>query len=126
ATTPDGGRPLCCGRTFLAVGKTDAASREAERTLAALTPHLARGLAVIGLEPSCVFSFRDEIPALLKSDTARAAADRVVLLEEFLAAESAAGKIDLKFAPGQRRALLHSPVHPKTNPPPDAVGTPHH
>lgn len=110
----DGGRPLCCGRTFLAVGKTDAARGEAERTLAALKPQLARGLPVIGLEPSCVFSFRDEIPALLKNDTAREAAGRVVLLEEFLAAQAAARRLDISFAPAKRRALLHGHCHQKS------------
>jgi Fe-S oxidoreductase len=112
AHADDGGRPLCCGRTFLAIGKTDEARREAERTLAALAPQL--GLPVIGLEPSCVFSFRDEIPALLKSETARQAAGRVVLLEEFLAGESAAGKLDINFAPASRRALLHGHCHQKS------------
>jgi FAD/FMN-containing dehydrogenase/Fe-S oxidoreductase len=110
----NGGRPLCCGRTFLAVGNTDAARGEAERTLAALKPQLARGLPIIGLEPSCVFSFRDEIPALLKSDTARKAAGRFVLLEEFLAAESATGKLDIDFAPVKKRALLHGHCHQKS------------
>jgi len=110
----NGGRPLCCGRTFLAVGQTDAARHEAERTLAALAPQLARGMPVIGLEPSCVFSFRDEIPALLKTDAAREAALRVVLFEEFLAAEAAAGRLAIKFAPAQRRALLHGHCHQKS------------
>jgi len=110
----NGGRPLCCGRTFLAVGNTDAARDEAERTLAALKPQLARGLPVIGLEPSCVFSFRDEIPALLKSDTAREAAGRVMLLEEFLAAEAAAGRLDINFAPAKKRVLLHGHCHQKS------------
>jgi FAD/FMN-containing dehydrogenase/Fe-S oxidoreductase len=114
ARANNGGRPLCCGRTFLAVGDTDAARAEAERALAALAPQLARGLPVIGLEPSCAFSFRDEIPALLKSDTARQAAGRVVLLEEFLAAESAAGKLDIDFAPAKRPALLHGHCHQKS------------
>ncbi len=71
ATPSDGGRPLCCGRTFLSVGKVDEARAEAERTLAALAPYAERGVPVIGFEPSCLFSFRDEIPALVKSDTAR-------------------------------------------------------
>jgi len=110
----NGGRPLCCGRTFLAVGNTDAARDEAERTLAALRPQLARGLPVIGLEPSCVFSFRDEIPALLKSDTAREAAGRVMLLEEFLAAEAAAGRLDINFASAKKRVLLHGHCHQKS------------
>jgi Fe-S oxidoreductase len=114
ARPPDGGRPLCCGRTFLAVGKTDAARREAERTLDALAPYLARGLPVIGLEPSCLFGFRDEIPALLKSDTAAEAAGRAVLLEEFLVSEAADGKLDIKFAPAKSRALLHGHCHQKS------------
>ncbi|MGA8696583.1 MAG: FAD-linked oxidase C-terminal domain-containing protein, partial [Xanthobacteraceae bacterium] len=114
AQPPNGDRPLCCGRTFLAVGKTDAARHEAERTLAALAPHLALGLPVIGLEPSCVFSFRDEIPALLKTDTARKAAGRVILLEEFLAAEAAAGRLDIKLTPAKKRALLHGHCHQKS------------
>ena len=110
----NGGRPLCCGRTFLAVGQTDAARREAERTLAALAPQLARGMPVIGLEPSCVFSFRDEIPALLKTDAAREAALRVVLFEEFLAVEAAAGRLAIKFSPAKGRALLHGHCHQKS------------
>jgi FAD/FMN-containing dehydrogenase/ferredoxin len=50
--TPKGERPLCCGRTFLSIGKTDEAKAEAERTLAALAPFVNKGATVIGLEPS--------------------------------------------------------------------------
>jgi Fe-S oxidoreductase len=110
----DGGRPLCCGRTFLAIGQTDEARREAQRTLAAFEPQLARGLPVIGLEPSCLFSFRDEIPALLKSELAKQAAGRAMLLEQFLAAEAVAGRLDIKFAPAKSRALLHGHCHQKS------------
>ena len=114
AASTDGARPLCCGRTFLAVGKTDEARRESERTLAALAPYLARGLPVIGLEPSCLFTFRDEMPALVKSDAAQQAASQAVLLEEFLASEAAAGKLDIKFSPAARRVLLHGHCHQKS------------
>ena len=61
-----------------------------------------------------MFSFRDEIPALLKSDTAKEAAGRVVLLEEFLAAEAAAGRLEINFAPVKQRALLHGHCHQKS------------
>ena len=47
-------RPLCCGRTFLSVGLVDEARREMQRTLDALTPYVARGMPVVGLEPSCL------------------------------------------------------------------------
>ena len=84
----DGGHPLCCGRTFLSIGKVDQARAEAERSLAALLPYVERGVSVIGLEPSCLFSFRDEIPALVKSDTAQRVAGSALLFEEFLSREA--------------------------------------
>jgi Fe-S oxidoreductase len=114
AAPPPGERPLCCGRTFLAVGKTAEARREMERTLAALAPFAARGVPILGLEPSCLFSFRDEVPALVKTDAARRVADAALLFEEFLAREAKAGKLDLKLAPIARRALLHGHCHQKS------------
>jgi FAD/FMN-containing dehydrogenase/Fe-S oxidoreductase len=112
AAPADGGRPLCCGRTFLSVGKTDEARQEAERTLAALEPF--GDAPIIGLEPSCLFSFRDEIPALVKTDAARQVATRAMLFEEFLAREAAAGRLKLPLAPIKKRALLHGHCHQKS------------
>jgi FAD/FMN-containing dehydrogenase/Fe-S oxidoreductase len=114
ATPADGGRPLCCGRTFLAIGKVDEARREAERALAALAPYVARGVPVIGLEPSCLFGFRDEIPAIITNDTARQVADHALMLEEFLAREADAGRLELPLAPIAARALLHGHCHQKS------------
>ena len=107
-------RPLCCGRTFLAVGLVDEARREAERCVAALSPLLARGMPVVGLEPSCILGFRDELPALLKSDDARALAANALLFEEFLAREAEAGRLDLPLKPVAKRALLHGHCHQKS------------
>src|SRR5205823_6289570 len=56
--------PLCCGRTFLTAGLVDQAKFEAERVLTALLPFVHRGVPVIGLEPSCIFTFRDELLSL--------------------------------------------------------------
>ncbi len=114
ATPIDGKRPLCCGRTFLSVGRVGEARVEAERTLAALAPFAERGVPVLGLEPSCLFSFRDEIPALVKSDAARRVAVNTLLFEEFLTREAAAGKLDLKLFSMKRRALLHGHCHQKS------------
>ncbi len=114
AAPADGGRPLCCGRTFLAIGKTDEAWREAERTLAALAPFIARGMPVVGLEPSCLLGFRDEIPALVKDDTARQLGKSALLFEEFLIGEASSGKLDLKLMPTKKRALLHGHCHQKS------------
>jgi Fe-S oxidoreductase len=110
----DGSRPLCCGRTFLAVGKVDEARLEAERTLKALAPFVERGVPVIGLEPSCLFTFRDEIPALLRNDAAERAAERTFLFEEFVADEHKAGRLALDLLPLNKRALLHGHCHQKS------------
>jgi Fe-S oxidoreductase len=111
----DGGRrPLCCGRTFLAVGLIEEARREAERSLAALAPLLARGVPLVGLEPSCILGFRDEVPALVRSDDARRLSENALLLEEFLAREADAGALELALEPVARRALLHGHCHQKS------------
>jgi FAD/FMN-containing dehydrogenase/Fe-S oxidoreductase len=114
ATPSDGSsRPLCCGRTFLAVGRVDEARREAERTIAALEPLAARGLPIVGLEPSCIFSFRDEIPMMMKDERAARIAEHAILFEEFLIREADAGRLDLPLAPLGARVLLHGHCHQK-------------
>jgi FAD/FMN-containing dehydrogenase/Fe-S oxidoreductase len=106
-------RPLCCGRTFLAVGKVGEARREAERSVAELLPYVVRGMSVVGLEPSCILGFRDEIPALLKSDAARLLADHALIFEEFLMREKKENRLDLTLAPIGERALVHGHCHQK-------------
>ena len=107
-------RPLCCGRTFLAAGKVDEAKREAERVLAAVAPYVARGVPVVGLEPSCLLGFRDEVPALIRTDGARRLAAHALLFEEFIAREAGAGRLRLPLAPVAPRALLHGHCHQKS------------
>jgi len=107
-------RPLCCGRTFLAIGRVDKAREEAERALAALIPYAERGILIVGLEPSCIFGFRDEIPALLKTDAARRLSSHVLLFEEFIARESKADRLRLPLKPSSNRVLLHGHCHQKS------------
>ena len=114
ARSAGGGRPLCCGRTFLAIGRADLAKEEAGRTLKALRPFIERGVPVLGLEPSCIFGFRDEIPALLKSDEARRLAANSFLFEEFIAREAKAGRLALELKAGPPKALLHGHCHQKS------------
>jgi FAD/FMN-containing dehydrogenase/Fe-S oxidoreductase len=112
--TDGGSRPLCCGRTFLAVGLIDEARREAERCVAALAPFLERAIPFVGLEPSCMLGFRDEIPSLVKREDARRLAASALLFEEFLAREAKAGALNLALAPVAKRALLHGHCHQKS------------
>jgi FAD/FMN-containing dehydrogenase/Fe-S oxidoreductase len=105
-------RPLCCGRTFLSAGLVDQARKEAERCIAAFDPFISRGVAVVGLEPSCILGFRDEIPALVKGEEVRWLASRAMLFEEFLSGELDTSALPL--APIGRRALLHGHCHQKS------------
>ncbi len=114
ARAADGGRPLCCGRTFLAAGLIDEARTEARRMIAALRPWIDRELPVIGLEPSCLFSLRDEFLAMLPGEETARLAGRAMLFEEFVAAEVDAGRFALEFGRGGAgRALLHGHCHQK-------------
>jgi len=108
------GRPLCCGRTYLAVGMIDEARAEARRTLAALLPQVRAGLPVVGLEPSCLLTLRDEFRALLPGEDAEALAGSALLFEEFVARETAAGRMDLPLAPAAARAHVHGHCHQKS------------
>ncbi|HKS87242.1 MAG TPA: FAD-binding oxidoreductase, partial [Pseudolabrys sp.] len=106
-------RPLCCGRTFLAVGLVEEARREMQRTLDALAPYVARGIPVVGLEPSCLFTFRDEMSALFKGEAANALAANTLLLEEFIMREHKQGHFNPVLAPMPKKALLHGHCHQK-------------
>jgi FAD/FMN-containing dehydrogenase/Fe-S oxidoreductase len=109
-----GRRPLCCGRTFLSVGLVEEARREAERMVAALAPYVARGIDVVGLEPSCLFGFRDEIPALLRSEPAARLAAHALTFEEFVARAVERNAFDPPLGPVAARALLHGHCHQKS------------
>ncbi|MGE0257717.1 MAG: (Fe-S)-binding protein, partial [Alphaproteobacteria bacterium] len=115
-TTPEPavGRPLCCGRTFLGAGLIDEARREARRMLDALAPAVAAGTPIVGLEPACLLTLRDEFPAILPGPETQALAARALLFEEFVAAERNEGRFDLKLAPMPgHNALLHGHCHQK-------------
>jgi FAD/FMN-containing dehydrogenase/Fe-S oxidoreductase len=114
ARAPDSERPLCCGRTFLACGLVDEARAEARRTIAALQPYIERDLPIIGLEPSCLYTLRDEFKSMLPGASTEALAARAVLFEEFLDAEHQSGRLNLKLqALPQKKALLHGHCHQK-------------
>jgi Fe-S oxidoreductase len=115
-TTPEPavGRPLCCGRTFLAAGLVDEAKAEARRTIAALKQAVASGTPIIGLEPSCLLTLRDEYPALLPGEDTKALAAHVQLFEEFIETERKAGRFQLALTPMPgKTALLHGHCHQK-------------
>src|SRR5262249_38354997 len=102
----------CCGRPLISKGMLGEAKSPAEWNVARLHPWVAGGAAIVGLEPSCLLTLRDEYVDLLRTDESRAVARSSFLLEEFLLRERARG-LDLGFRNGRRRALLHGHCHQK-------------
>jgi FAD/FMN-containing dehydrogenase/Fe-S oxidoreductase len=111
---PEGERPLCCGRTFLSAGLVDEARDELRRLVRAAAPFARRGIAVVGVEPSCLLTLRDEARAILPGADTDAVAGRTLLVEELLAADHAAGRLRLALGPVRwKRALVHGHCHQK-------------
>lgn len=111
-----GERPLCCGRTFLAAGLVDEAKAEAKRLLAAVMPFVSRGVPIVGLEPSCLLSMRDEFLGYGFGEEARQIASQAFLFEEFLVRERKAGRFDIAWQAlpaGVGEALVHGHCHQK-------------
>jgi FAD/FMN-containing dehydrogenase/Fe-S oxidoreductase len=102
----------CCGRPLISKGMLGEAKSHAEWNVARLHPWVARGASIVGLEPSCLLTLRDEYVDLLRTDESRQVAGASFLLEEFLLLERSRG-LDLRFAAGERKALLHGHCHQK-------------
>jgi FAD/FMN-containing dehydrogenase/Fe-S oxidoreductase len=104
-------RPLCCGRTFLSAGLVDQAREEMSRLVGALGESEA---PIVGIEPSCLLTLRDELGVVLPGDPAKAVAKRSFLLEELLAGEARRGELRLPFRKdGARQVYLHGHCHQK-------------
>ena len=110
------GKHLCCGRTYLASGMVAQARSKASELLQALLPFAEKGIAIVGLEPSCLLTLRDETLSMGLGEPAQAVAGQALLFEEFLAREAKAGRLDglkAQLKPLDRRVLLHGHCHQK-------------
>lgn len=114
---PEDGEParaLCCGRTYLSLGQVEAARVEARRLQVALRPALAAGTPIVGLEPSCILSLRDDHLKLGLGEEAQALSKQVYLFEEFIAREHDRKRFHLDLQPlGRPKTLVHGHCHQK-------------
>lgn len=105
----------CCGRPMISNGLADAARAAAQDTINRLAPLALQGIPIVGLEPSCLLTLRDEYLALLPNDyRVRQVAAQAMLLEEFVAQLAAANQLRLDFTPEMRQVLLHGHCHQKS------------
>ena len=112
---PDG-KHLCCGRTYLAGGMVDEARAKAREIIDSLMPFAEQFIPIVGLEPSCLLTLRDEMLSMGLGGPAKVVAAQALLFEEFLAREHQAGRLDglrQKLRPLDKRVLLHGHCHQK-------------
>ena len=112
-TVTKGGGHVCCGRTYLSAGMVDQARAKAAELVDALLPFAQAGIAIVGLEPSCLLTLRDEALALGLGERAEVVSKQALLFEEFLAREAKAGRLALKLEAIDRPLLLHGHCHQK-------------
>jgi FAD/FMN-containing dehydrogenase/Fe-S oxidoreductase len=101
---------LCCGRPLYDQGMLERAKARLREVMDALDPFVAVGIPIVGLEPSCILTFRDELPSLFSEDPrAEAIASSVFMLDEFLVRHAP------DFAPPKRRrrTLVQGHCHQK-------------
>ena len=103
----------CCGRPMISKGMLGEAKNNAAWNVDQLATYAEKGVPIVGLEPSCLLTLRDEYPEFLRTSDAKHVAENSFLLEEFLLKEQNAEKISLKLGPGNRKALLHGHCHQK-------------
>ncbi|MBV8362665.1 MAG: FAD-binding protein [Deltaproteobacteria bacterium] len=103
-------KDLCCGRPLYEAGKLDAGRWRLLEIVKGLSPFVERGISIVGLEPSCLLTLRDELPALFpRVSAARKLAHNAMLLDEFLIAKAPL------FSPPPLKgtALVHGHCHQK-------------
>jgi FAD/FMN-containing dehydrogenase/Fe-S oxidoreductase len=107
---------VCCGRALISKGLLDAARETHARLLAALAPAAAAGAPIVGCEPSCVFTLKDELPDLARGDARATAIARQARMADDLLAE-ALDDGSLRIAPNadteSRHVLFHGHCHQK-------------
>lgn len=104
----------CCGRPMISKGLVNEARRAARQTIARLTPFARQGLPIVGLEPSCLLSMRDDYYFLLPGDErVDLVAKHCFTFEEFIAQLADRGELRWQFKPASQQVLLHGHCHQK-------------
>jgi Fe-S oxidoreductase len=103
----------CCGRPMISKGMLSQAKENASWNVDKLAPYAEKGLPIIGLEPSCLLTLRDEYPEFIRTSAAKNVAENSFLLEEFVVREQMAGRLALQSNGRGKKVLLHGHCHQK-------------
>ncbi len=104
----------CCGRTYLASGMVDRAKESIAELLTTFTRFTDKNIPIIGLEPSCILTLRDELLVMNFGPSAQKLAAGSQTFEEFLVSEAQAGRFIPKLKSCEKQILLHGHCHQKS------------
>ncbi|MGK7876882.1 MAG: FAD-binding and (Fe-S)-binding domain-containing protein [Xenococcaceae cyanobacterium] len=105
---------LCCSRPAISKGLLREAQSHAHYNIEQLLPYAKAGIPIVGCEPSCILTLRDEYIDLVPTDAAKDVAEQTVTIDEFLNNLRKQGELNLNFKPANQSALVHSHCHQKT------------
>ena len=103
----------CCGRPMISKGMLSQAKENAAWNIDKLLPYAEKKIPIVGLEPSCLLTLRDEYPDLVRTDAAKSVAENSFLLEEFIVKEQKEKKLVINSDRNGKKALLHGHCHQK-------------
>ena len=105
----------CCGRPMISKGLVEKARAAVQECVEKLSPFAEQDVPIVGLEPSCILTFRDEIFSLLPNEPrAEKISENCYLFEEFIAKLVNQGQLDLDFQDATQQVLLHGHCHQKS------------
>ena len=103
----------CCGRPAISKGSLEQAREYARYNIALLAPYARQGMPIIGVEPSCILTLRDDYLDLVPGPDAQLVADHAISIDEFLHQLQQRDELDLTFIDAPKRLLLHGHCHQK-------------
>ena len=104
----------CCGRPMISKGMLDAAAANAAHNVSLLHAYAGQGIPIIGCEPSCLLTLRDEYPQLVPGPEAQTVAQHSYLIDEFLVKLRAEGRLELEFNDLEKKVLFHAHCHQRS------------
>ena len=106
-------RRKCCGRPMISKGMLRKAKAYAEHNVHILAPYAEAGIPIVGCEPSCLLTIRDDYPDLVDDPRVEQVAANSLLIEEFVARLLDSDGVDLSFKEAPKRVLVHGHCHQK-------------
>jgi FAD/FMN-containing dehydrogenase/Fe-S oxidoreductase len=103
----------CCGRPMISKGMLNQAKENSAWNVDQLAPYAEKETPIVGLEPSCLLTLRDEYPEFIRTGAAKKVAENSFLFEEFLMREQKQGRLSLSSSSTRKKAMLHGHCHQK-------------